>query len=355
MNLSKEIIVILLVASVFAQGAYGISIRCTTSDDHITSSASTSGSIRTGGAFHQTIQAQGGLLTSASSGKGSMPKEDHMIWDSAGNMAWVSAKIVGSSATTWSYNWLTTKSSPEGQRVTSEEWLSASNAYSISASGNAQNKEGDYAQGDATVVKGSISRYYVKAEATPSYARVSQRADSASGYGITFNDHSNNAESDWANSQTQIKNGAVSMPSTSIPGYSAIGTATGTYALVDINNLRASAPSGWISQSLNAQNLYDSSSVTLGVDKGYLYNYPYSKSYPARAYASGYYDKTSAIQSAYMNGATVTSSAYSRINNPVTNPQPISKSTKDINKKVKVGDAASTTSTGYSARALYLL
>lgn len=113
MNLFKEIIVILLVVSVFAQGAYGISIRCTTSDDHITSSASTSGSIRTGDAFHQTIQAQGGLLTSASQGKGSMPQQDHGISDSAGNWADVSAKVVGSSATTWSYNWLTTSLAPK--------------------------------------------------------------------------------------------------------------------------------------------------------------------------------------------------------------------------------------------------
>lgn len=354
MNLSKEIIVILLVVF-FVQGAYGLSIRCTTSDGHTISSASTSGSIRTGDAFHQTIQAQGGLLASASSGKGSMPQEDHYISDSAGNMAWVSAKVVGSSSTTWSYNWLTTKSSPEGQRVTAEEWLSASNAYSISASGNAQNREGDYIQGDATIVKGSVSGYYAKAEATPSYARVSQRANSASGYGITFTGYTRNAEGDSANSYTQIKNGAVSMSSTSIPGYSAIGTATGTYALVDINNLKASAPSGWISQSLRAYNAFDHSTVSLGIDKGYLYNYPYSKSYPARAYASGYYDKTSATQSAYMNGATVTSSAYASIYNPVTDPQPISKSTKDLNKKVKVGDAASTTSTGYSAKALYLL
>jgi hypothetical protein len=76
-----------------------------------------------------------------------------------------------------------------------------------------------------------------------------------------------------------------------------------------VYNLKASAPSGWIAQDLNTHNLFDSSSVYLEITKGSLYFYPYSSSSPARAYASGYNDKTSAIQSADTGGSIVKSYA----------------------------------------------
>jgi len=337
-------------------GAYGISVSCSTGNGHTASSATTSGTVNFGDAFKQTIKVQhGGLLASASSGTGTMPEQSHGISDDSGNWAYVTAKVLGSSSTTWSYDWKTSQSSTAGQWVKAEEWLSASNAYSISAQGGAQNNEGDHVSAEATVVKGSISGYYVKATATPTYARVSQKANTASGYSIGFREYAGNAENDWVHSDTKIKSGTVSMSSPTVPGFSASAIAKGTYAQVDISNLKASAPTGWISQNLYAYNAFDRSSVSLGIDKGYLYNYPYSTSYPAKAYASGYYDKTSAIQSAYMQGSTVISSATAYISNPVTNPTEKRKSTSKTNAKVKVGNKAWTASTGYNAYAGYLV
>jgi hypothetical protein len=351
---SKEIVLVLIFIFLIPS-VYGISITVSSSDGETTSSATTIGAVDFSDAFKQTIKVQPrGLLSSASSGTGTMPEQSHFISDDAGNVAWVSAKVVGSSSTTWSYDWKTSQSSTLGEWVKAEEWLSASNAYSISAMGNAQNSEGDYVQADATVIKGSISGYYVEATATPIYASVSQKADTASGYSIEFSEYARNAENDWVNSDTKIKDGTISMSSPTIPGFSATAIAKGTYAQVDILNLKASSPTGWISQSIEARNVFDSSSVSLGVDKGYIYNYPYSTSYPSKGYASGYYDKTSATQSAYMKGATAKSNAFASISNPVTNPPAKSKSTKDTNTKVKVGDKASTSSTGYSASASHL-
>lgn len=353
----KKEFVVFMIFLALVQGAYGISLSVSTSCGQTTSSAKTSGAVNFGDAFQQTIQViPVGLLASASSGTGSMPEQVHSVWSADNrNYADVRAKVVGSSSTTWSYDWKTSQSSTANQWVIAEEWLSASNAYSINLNGWAFNSEGDSVQSTTEVVKGSLSGYYVKAAATPTYASISQKANSASGYSIEVRDSAYNAEKDNVQSDIQIKSGTISMSSPTIPGFSTSAIAKGTSAQVNILNLKASAPSGWISQRLSAQNAFDSSSASLGIDKGYLFNYPYSKSYPSVAYASGYSDKTYALQSTYMQGATVKSDAYSYIYNPVTNPPSKDKSTLNTNAKVKVVNYAWTSSTGYDARATYLV
>jgi hypothetical protein len=240
--------------------------------------------------------------------------------------------------------------------VNAREWLSAENANFIKAYGYAANSRGEDALANVEVTTGSLRNYYTTATAYPTSAGAYQEASYAGGDKVRLDVLGRNYEGDLAQSYTLITKGNVNTPlSSPLPGYSATAGATNTYARAQVNNLRASAPTGSIYQTLYAKKVVtstfnDVSQVVASINNGNLYSYPYSSTYPSFATASRYFGTTAAQQSAYMNGASAYGQSYASKYGMTPIQSALTKSSADL----KVANVASTTSSGRSATSGYL-
>jgi hypothetical protein len=253
-------------------------------------------------------------LSNSLSGKGSLPGASRSITDAKGNYAAVYRSVKGSPDTTWTYKMST---GVDGTGVKAEEWLTVKDAYSITAWGYASNKEGDRAKTSVTNSFTSpyadLTNWYTKAHADSSLTSAYQSADNAYAvmtYGktpgkVVFVTSAVNKETDYVEAYTSVAGGNVQK-------YKASAQSGARYARVDISNLWASTWStgGSIYQKMYARHMDDNKNsditwVDLSIAGNsywskYIDKYPYSSSYPARAYSSKYYDSTYSMQSVYM-------------------------------------------------------
>lgn len=326
----------MLLVLFFAPGTYAINIAVSVGDGGTT--ATTNNAYNKDTTFvDQTIKANP-LDVSLSNhifGGGSLPGATRSIKDSKGNYAETYRSITGSPSTTWSYEMTTAK---EGTGVKAEEWLNVKNAYSITAWGFASNSEGDSAKASVTnrytSPSASLTNWYTKAHADSSLASAYQSEDNAyavahggtSGTSgtVKFDTYATNKETDWAEAYTTVIGGYVS-------NYKANAQSGARYAQADIYNLLASTLSGAIGGSIynemyarhidlptSTANTRDVSWVDLSIAGNnywnkYLSTFPYNVNYPARAYSSKYFDKTSASQSEFQpsyNGNAGVERAY---------------------------------------------
>ncbi|MCJ7445990.1 MAG: hypothetical protein MUO26_15970 [Methanotrichaceae archaeon] len=188
------------------------------------------------------------------------------------------------------------------------EQLGASYADYINAYAFASNAAGDKAHADLEIRgSGSLNGYFVQAYAGPELdkgrsrtAFVQQSIGGATGDYILAQTWADNAVLDRAGSWTEVKYGTLDY-------YGAIANAvqsasTGNRAAgTRIDYARASAPYGSISQGMWAYDYWgDHSRVSIYIDKGYLYSYPYYIDVPSIAYSlSDYWRQTYASQSYY--------------------------------------------------------
>jgi len=308
---------VLLISTIFSllSGASAISIDVSVGNGLVTSTASNAYDQDTI-SLDQIIEANplDASLSNSLSGKGSLAGASRSIKDSKGNYATVYRNVKGSSATTWTYHMST---GVDGTGVKAEEWLTVQNAYTITASGYASNKEGDYAKvslaNSFSGPSADLTNWYTKVHADSSLASAYQSADHAYAvmtYGKTpgkveFITSAGNKETDYAEARTSVAGGIVDK-------YKASAKSGARYAQADVSNLWASTWStgGSIYQRMYARHMDDSKNSEISwVDLSiagnsnyckYVNMYPYSSAYPARAYSSKYYDKTYAMQSAYM-------------------------------------------------------
>jgi len=167
-----------------------------------------------------------GTLSNAFSGSGSLPSSSISKSDTKGNYVYVSRSVSGKSGTTtWNYDWSTYSptSSTAGSGIGATLTLTANNAYSISGSGYASNKEGDVASAYTNVgssspyTTSSISNYYANPTAFTNEARAYQSANSATSTGpITVTGYSNNAEKDYTTATISTTTGTISSPTTNV-------------------------------------------------------------------------------------------------------------------------------------------
>lgn len=306
----------LFILSIFLlSGASALDISVSVGNGLITSTAGNTYDQNTI-SVDQTIKANpvDGTLSNSLSGKGSLPGASRSITDAKGNYAIVYRYVKGSPDTTWTYQMST---GVDGTGVKAEEWLTVKKAYTITAWGYASNKEGDRAKASVTnsftSPSASLTNWYTKVHADSSLTSAYQSADNAYAvmtYGktpgkVVFITNALNKETDYVEAYTSVAGG-------SIDKYKASAQSGARYARADISNLWASTWStgGSIFQKMYARHMDDNkNSDTSWVDLSiagnsvyskYVNTYPYSSTYPARAYSSKYYDKTYAMQSVYM-------------------------------------------------------
>lgn len=173
---------------------------------------------------HIGLDPDGGTLSNAYSGTGNLRFSSISIRDKAGNYAAISRSIYGKAkTTTWNYDWNTYKSTSASGASGVGAWLSltASNAYGMTGSGYASNREGDTVSASVSAGSAScrtttsISNYYVNPVAYSDEVSVSQRADSITSTGpISILGISNNRASNCAVSSTYLTKGTITSPRT---------------------------------------------------------------------------------------------------------------------------------------------
>lgn len=183
---------------------------------------------------HVSLNPDEGTLSNAYSGSGSLPYASLTIEDGYGNKASVYRSITGKAVTTkWAYDWNTyfPTSSVYGRGVGAWLSLTATNAYTIYAGGNAHNDEGDHAYAGtyiggeytgtasgktaATTYISSISGYYVNPVAYSKMTSVNQKATSATSTGIVdFYSYATNNANQWAQSGLYVSRGTITSPVT---------------------------------------------------------------------------------------------------------------------------------------------
>ena len=303
-------------------------------------------------------------LASAIAGTGSMPYQSYSVSDDTIGSIRLTACVVGTASTKWSYNWATYK--VPGSSVKGEQWLSASKATSFAANTVASNKDGSITataciSGSTPVssVSTIVSNYHASGTATKTSESASQTFDSMSGLGIRATVFSSNQEKDNAKSDTYRMNDYTGIASFS--GYSASAQVSNTFARADVYSLSANIPWGTISQSLTAMTptLYSSVSSTLG-GNAHIYVYPYdSKNWPSYAYASK--SAVTSMQSVYeatgpyiQNGITYNGAATDSATAGKTGYSNVVKAISAQNQAIKVSNYASAGSGAPYASAAYL-
>lgn len=264
---------------------------------------------------------RGGEMSNHFNFQGSLPGASSTCTDSGGNQVYLYRMVSGTQSTHGSWDWSITSSSLPGGWVQGELWLNAYNAKLIRAESSASNSEGDKARSTATIssisIVSNLDNYYTKAYADPYTASTAQSATSAKGDTINFDTYATNKEGDMAESYTSGTNGEVK--SYSAKAYSKWQEA---YAELD-KTMQANVPSGSIMQKMYALK-YDLASPRYNdrsESKEYLKSgYMLTKSanpngYADTAYASKYYDITSAYSSADFtrnpNGVAYSFASYS--------------------------------------------
>lgn len=225
------------------------------------------------------------MLSNSFSGSGSLPSNSISKSDSKGNYVSVSRSVSGKSGTTiWKYDWNTylPYSSTAGSGVGANLLLTANNAYSISGSGYASNKEGDIVNAYTSVgnsypyTTSYLSNYQVNPYAFTNKVGANQKADYASSSGTsTINTYVSNLEGDVSQTNMAVTNGKISKPANNgLAGKSAVSTSLSMNAInaYDINGFSSainkegdfSVAQEYISSSKSISSLsaYDTSSDT---------------------------------------------------------------------------------------------
>jgi len=171
---------------------------------------------------HIGLNPDGGTLSNAFTGTGNLRFSSINIRDRKGNYATVSRSIYGKAkTTTWNYDWKTYTSTSASGASGVGAWLSltASNAYGITGSGYASNREGDAALASVSAGSAScrtttsIANYYVNPVAYSGEVSISQSADSITSTGpIRVLSISNNKEKDYAGSSIYLTKGTIISP-----------------------------------------------------------------------------------------------------------------------------------------------
>jgi hypothetical protein len=307
----ESVIIALLVGLILIQGGYG---------ESISTGGGTSVAVGKGSSVEGSLDANDLGMQSSASSTGVISNLKSHFWARNLNGDFAKVGVEGTNVADFSsyYQFYPGKGPNwNSDRVSAEQWLSASWADSLYMNSIASNLAGEQAYAIFDLTSGSLDGYYSAAYAGPAswlgmsrVTAVQQTAEYSDGEHILVQTWAENAPNDKAESKTELIDGTLD-------GYSATAMAAkypnGLRAAgVSAELVSASAPYGSIYQLMWARDFWgDTSQVSTYINRGSLNSYPYIPNSVSNAYAISDWHWVDAFQSVDASSAGPDNYLYS--------------------------------------------